>query len=95
MPTTVGASGEYEAIIKDLLEYLTEHPGAVDTVEGIQKWWLRNRHPLVAVEAVVAMLNEEELFQSHEFTPGLRVYGVPEEARPKVHARLEAVSGKG
>jgi len=27
-------------VAQELLEYLNEHPGAADTLEGIMSWWL-------------------------------------------------------
>lgn len=86
--TTVADRQESDAIVRCLLEYLLEHPGAMDTIEGIQMWWLRNRYAAAAVEAVLTRLEEEALLESHEFTPGLRVYGFREGARAQMLARL-------
>ena len=43
--------GEDE-LAKRLLRYLTQHPTAKDTAEGIATWWLRRQHIEQSVEAV-------------------------------------------
>jgi hypothetical protein len=37
---------EVLAIAREIERYLADHPHAADTLEGIQRWWLREqRHP--------------------------------------------------
>lgn len=37
---------EVVAIAREIERYLADHPHAADTLEGIQRWWLREqRHP--------------------------------------------------
>lgn len=31
--------GSSEQVVREILEYLIEHPDAKDTIEGISKWW--------------------------------------------------------
>lgn len=39
-----------------VLAYLTEHPAAMDTVEGIAEWWLMRQRVQVVVERVEHIL---------------------------------------
>ena len=39
------SSGRRQALMRQILQYLTAHPDAKDTVEGILKWWLPG-HPV-------------------------------------------------
>jgi hypothetical protein len=34
-----------QALMREILQYLTAHPDAKDTVDGILKWWLPS-HPI-------------------------------------------------
>lgn len=45
-----------EALQRELLAYLREHPHAMDTVEGIAAWWLPRYQVRVAVESVARAL---------------------------------------
>lgn len=46
------------AIADEVLSYLTRHPDAADTAEGIQRWWLADggAYALADVERVLARL---------------------------------------
>ena len=35
---------EEDEIARHILDYLTDHPEAGDTLEGIVQWWLMERH---------------------------------------------------
>ena len=39
-------------ILQALMDYLTEHPQAMDTLEGIARWWLPQPNVRVAVVRV-------------------------------------------
>jgi hypothetical protein len=45
-------------IADEILGYLANHPGAQDTVEGIQEWWLLKQRIRPAVAAVKKALAE-------------------------------------
>ena len=32
--------GGHQALIRQILDYLIQHPNAKDTIEGISQWWL-------------------------------------------------------
>jgi hypothetical protein len=51
-------------IARDVLAYLSEHPLAQDTLEGVVEWWLLQQHVqrwTPRVEAVLAKLVSEGL----------------------------------
>jgi len=41
-----------------VMEYVTEHPQAMDTIEGIAEWWIMRRQVRVNVEALQRALNQ-------------------------------------
>ena len=45
-----------QELAEDLLAYLAEHPGAMDTREGIAEWWLLRQRVRVVVEQVDRVL---------------------------------------
>jgi len=55
-------------IARDVLAYLSEHPLARDTLEGVVEWWLLQQHVqrwTPRVEAVLAQLVSEGLLLEH------------------------------
>lgn len=50
---------ETPQIAHDILSYARANPNAADTVEGIVKWWLRDRHSLAGVARALIELVEE------------------------------------
>ena len=51
-----------EPLEAEILEYLAEHPNAMDTLEGIAGWWLERHRIRVSVEALSRVL--ERLVES-------------------------------
>ena len=41
-----------------VLRYLAEHPGAMDTLEGIAEWWISREQLRVDLERLSRVLNE-------------------------------------
>jgi hypothetical protein len=41
-----------DALCEEVLDYLREHPRAMDTLEGIVEWWLPRHQVRVGVERV-------------------------------------------
>jgi hypothetical protein len=53
---------EVRAVAAAIRRYLTDHPQAADTAQGIQRWWLLpsfGELPLTTVEAALAKLEDE------------------------------------
>ena len=56
-------------IARDVLAYLSEHPLARDTLEGVVEWWLLQQHVqrwTPRVGAVLAQLVSEGLLLEHK-----------------------------
>jgi DNA-binding HxlR family transcriptional regulator len=43
-------------VADEILGYLTEHPQAMDTLEGIAEWWLMRQHIRVSVTMLARVL---------------------------------------
>ena len=53
-------------VAQAIRRYLTDHPQAADTAQGIQRWWLLPNFgelPLAKVEAALAQLEAEGVVQ--------------------------------
>jgi Fe2+ or Zn2+ uptake regulation protein len=79
---------ELEARIRrEVLEYLCEHPHAMDNLEGIATWWLPRHEVRVGVEQVARALESLE-------TDGF-VERIGDAERPLFRLRSGHVSGDG
>ena len=47
-----------EALRAVILTYLAEHPGAMDTIDGIAEWWVTRQQIRVDVERLELVLNQ-------------------------------------
>lgn len=68
---------EQHAILRGILAYLSEHPNAQDTVEGIAEWWLlrqRIRESVTAIDQTLNELVERELVIRDEGPDGRWMY---------------------
>ena len=64
---------------RDILAYLSEHPKAQDTIEGILEWWLLEqdiRRSIPQVQAALAELITRRLVVEHHGTDGRVRYRV-------------------
>lgn len=60
-PTFDGVETFSDSGIRDaVLEYLREHPRAMDSLEGIAQWWLVRQHVRASVELVARALSDLE-----------------------------------
>ena len=55
------AAGHAHRIEQEVLEYLRENPGAMDSIEGIAAWWLPRHEVRVGVELVARALERLEM----------------------------------
>jgi len=56
-------------IARELLAYLTDHPDAQDTLEGILQWWLLERkikYEIEIVKETLTELRDKGLLLEHE-----------------------------
>jgi hypothetical protein len=70
-------ASEQHAILRGILSYLSEHPNAQDTVEGIAEWWLlrqRIRDSVTATEQALNELVERDLVIRDEGADGRLTY---------------------
>ena len=88
--TTLSSQPNFDVAARELLQYLLAHPAAADTAAGIQVWWLRGRHSMTTVDAVISKLNQQGLLQAHDFTPGKPLYGLREDSRAQAQAWIDA-----
>jgi Fe2+ or Zn2+ uptake regulation protein len=58
-------------IAGDVLDYLREHPGAADTLEGIATWWVQTKLVSESVDTVYSVLQslKSEGLVSEKKTP--------------------------
>jgi hypothetical protein len=47
--------------LKQLLRYMVVHPAAMDTIEGIREWWLRDISQTVSEDTLAMAIEELEL----------------------------------
>ena len=56
-------------IAREIRDYLTAHPNAVDSLEGIAKWWLARQHYVEQMskvqKALNYLVNQEVLMKRH------------------------------
>jgi len=50
-------TGQVREIAKIIERYVTEHPRAADTVEGIRSWWIAREEPDASLEVVQQALD--------------------------------------
>lgn len=67
---------EVEGIARDLEMYVSLHPTAADTADGIARWWLdrREQPALSRVEAALEMLVNRGLLARTSLPDGRAVY---------------------
>ena len=72
-------------LTREILDYLSEHPDAADTPEGIALWWIKRRRYEASVKLVKLALEELERRGSLDktiLTDGTFLYGVSLSIKP-------------
>jgi len=70
------ADAEIEGIARDVEQYVSLHPTAADTADGIARWWLDRAEPppLSSVEAALESLMSRGLLARSSLPDGQAVY---------------------
>ena len=77
----------FEHVIREILQYLVDHPDAKDTPEGIHRWWLPERHSNWGrddVQAALVLLTSKRWLMKRRTVPSKEFYGINRD-------RLEAI----
>ena len=78
--------------IRTILTYLTEHPHAQDTVEGIVEWWIlrqKIKQKTAAVQAALAELVARGLVVERQGRGARPSYSVNQQRRDEIRSLLE------
>jgi len=70
------ADAEVEGIARELEKYVSLHPTAADTPDGIARWWLdrREQPALTQVEAALELLVEQGVLARRLLPDGHSIY---------------------
>jgi len=84
------ADAEVEGIARELEKYVSLHPTAADTPDGIARWWLdrREQPALNHVEAALELLVERGVLVRRPLPDGHSIYACaarPGSRRPPTH----------
>jgi hypothetical protein len=80
---------------KDILQYLADHPGAADTVQGILQWWLhqtRVERGTREAQAALDVLVEKGWLTETEI-PSPKIYRINEVQLAEIHEFLVSSAG--
>lgn len=82
----------------DILAYLSEHPNAEDTLEGIMQWWLleqRIKHWTAEVHAAIDELVAEGLVLERRDSEGCAHYSINRRKAKDIDVLLKRLAGEG
>lgn len=74
------SNDDIQRIAKEISEYLTVHPDAKDSVEGITKWWLARQHfedSVSKVQQALDYLESQNLIKKNIIADGRSTYSKP------------------
>lgn len=88
----VGTTTEVSRIVFEILSYLSDHPDANDTIEGIAQWWLleqqvKQQVPLIE-KALAELVDKGFVFQQGG-SNGRRRYRINRRQLGQIKAFLE------
>jgi hypothetical protein len=85
-------------VIREILHYLTEHPDAKDTVEGILRWWLPKggvERGEEEVREVLGSLVSRGWLTERGTTPSQKIYGMNRDRLEEIRRFLQEPGNKG
>ncbi len=91
--TNAGGTVESPTLAAEILAYLSQHPDARDTLEGIAQWWLLEqqiKRTLADVKETVAALVADRLIVSRCGADGRTYFGV----NPRKLGQIRALMAK-
>ncbi|CAN5818258.1 hypothetical protein BH11GEM2_BH11GEM2_26340 [soil metagenome] len=73
-----------DPVVRALRRYIAAHPGAADTVVGIQRWWLAPAvdEPMPLVELALDRLIEEGVMRRVDMQDGSAIYSAARHDQP-------------
>jgi hypothetical protein len=84
-------STDVSQILFGILAYLTDHPGADDTIEGIAQWWLleqRIRQQIPVIEKALSVLVEKGFVLEQSGSNGRTRYRINGRKKRQINAFL-------
>lgn len=85
-------SGERSALADEVLDYLSHHPGAQDTLEGIAEWWLlqqRIDRAIAEVETALSDLVKKNFLVARQGRDGRMHYRLNRAMEKEIRRRLK------
>ena len=91
-----GLQGSLPAFARDILRYLTEHPDATDTVQGILQWWLHEEWAEGGTEEVQKILDllVRRGWLTETEIPSPKIYGINKTRLAEIRGFLTAAEKK-
>ncbi len=86
-----------QKLIEEILHYLTEHPDAKDTLEGILKWWTPKSQAEIdgkAIQEVLDFLVSKGWLTKREIFPSPKIYGLNKNRLKEIKAFLRELTNK-
>ena len=91
-----GPESRLPTFAKDILHYLTDHPGAADTVQGILQWWLHQESAEGGTRRVQSTLDflVNKGWLTEIEIPAPKIYRINETRLAEINAFLSASGEK-
>ena len=89
--------GDQRRLLRQILAYVTAHPEAKDTLEGIRRWWGPSGRVELSSEEIQNVLNflvARGWVTEREVTPAPRIYGLNQKLLAEITAFLQELEGK-
>jgi len=92
-----GSSDRGGKVIREILQYLTEHPHAKDTIGGILRWWLPRglvERGEEEVQEALDFLVSKGWMTQREIVPSPKLYGLNPGRVEEIQVFLQEVESK-